>query len=187
MFKTPHHEDIYLDGKLKVIDVALATSAAPVYFPIHEITELKTLFADGALVGNAPGLFGWLEAKTRLNIPEEDIYVLSVGTLAGKPSISGSTKAAQGALFWLSPAKLRLMTYLMSQQEQLTNYMLRLLLNDRYYIIDSPVSDEAEVDIDLDDASEAAVRTLISHAEKDFAIFTGTQYCKTHFPRMEAS
>lgn len=116
MFKTPHHEDIYLDERLKVVDVALVTSAAPVYFPMHEIEELQTQFADGGLVGNAPGLFGWLEAKTRLNTKDKDICVLSVGTLAGTPSLSGSTTPNKGAAFWLSPGKLRLLSFLMAQQ-----------------------------------------------------------------------
>lgn len=187
MFKTPHHEDIYLDKDIKVVDAALATSAAPAYFPLHEISEMNTFFADGALMGNAPGLFGWLEAKTRLNIPEEDIHVLSIGTLAGKPSISGSTKPSQGALFWLSPPKLRLMSFLMFQQEQLTDYMLKLLLKERYYLIDGSVSDDAARDIDLDDTSIAATKTLISHAEKHFADFTSTNFCKSHFPIKETT
>jgi Patatin len=186
MFKTPHHEEIYLDADIKVRDVALATSAAPVYFPIHEIEDTQTFFADGALMGNAPGLFGWLEAKTRLNIPESEISVLAVGTLAGTPSISSSTQPNKGALFWLSPGKLRLLTFLMSQQEQLTNHMLKLLLGlDRYHLIDGSLSDEAIGDIDLDDASTTAQKTLISHAEKHFAEFTNTEFCKTYFPRKE--
>jgi patatin-like phospholipase/acyl hydrolase len=185
IFKTPHHKDIYLDAKLKLVDVALATSAAPVYFPIHEVYDQSTFYADGGLIGNAPGLFGWLEAKTRLNTPEEDIYVLSIGTLAGKPSISGNINTSKGARFWISPEKPRLLTFLMSQQEHLSNYMLSLLLKDRYYLIDGSVSDEAVDDIDLDDASPAATRTLIGHAEKHFADFTSTIYCQTHFPRKE--
>lgn len=131
-----------------------------------------------------PGLFGWLEAKTRLNTKESDITVLAIGTLAGKPSVSSGTKLRQGAAFWLSPKKLRLLTFVMSQQEQLTNYMLRLLLGENnYYLIDGSLSDESINDIDLDDPSETAQKTLISHAEKHFAEFTGTSYCKTHFPR----
>lgn len=188
MFKTPHHEDLYLDSNIKVCDVALATSAAPVYFPIHEVEDTKTSFADGALMGNAPGIFGWIEAKTRLNVAEKDITVLSVGTLAGKPSISGTTKPMQGVWFWLSPTKKRLLTFLMSQQEQLTNYMLELLLGkERYHLIDGQVSDEATGDIDLDNVSIEAQKTLISQAEKHFADFTNTNFCKTHFPRKDTA
>lgn len=182
MFKTPHHEEISQDANVRVVDVALATSAAPVFFPIHEVSDTNTFFADGALMGNSPGLFGWLEAKTRLNVPENEISVLSVGTLAGKPSISSSTKPDQGAFYWLNPVQPRLMTFLMSQQEHLTNYMLRLLLKDRYHLIDGTASDEAAGDISLDDASSAAVKTLTSHAEKHFAEFTGTDYFRNHFP-----
>lgn len=187
MFKTPHHKEIYLDKDIRVVDVALATSAAPAYFPIHKIEDTQTMFADGALMGNAPGLFGWIEAKTRLGISENDISVLAVGTLAGKPSISGSTDPRRGALFWLGPGKLRLLTFLMTQQEQLTHSLLNILLKDRYHRVDGSASDEASGDIDLDDASDAAVRTLISHAEKHFAEFTSSEFCKTHFPLKEAA
>lgn len=183
IFKTPHHNEIYLDKEIKVVDVALATSAAPVYFPIHEIKDSGTFFADGALIGNAPGLFGWLEAKTRLNVSEDEIYVLAVGTLGGKPSISSSVKPDQGVMFWLNPVNPRLMTFLMSQQEHLTNKMLNLLLKERYYLIDGHISDEAAGDIGLDNASYQATKTLTSHAEKHFAEFTNTKYCKSHFPR----
>lgn len=210
VFKTPHHEEIYLDANLKVVDVALATSAAPAYFPFHgvdltpispdKIEELdgseplinkesltNSYFADGALMGNAPGLFGWLEARTRLGFRAEDISVLSVGTLAGKPSVSGGTKPNQGALFWLNPIKLRLLTFLMSQQEQTTHYMLRLLLGKNYCLIDEAISDEASSDIDLDDTSHKATRTLAAQADKHFAEFTNTEFCKTHFPRSEVN
>ncbi|WP_315982999.1 CBASS cGAMP-activated phospholipase [Aliamphritea spongicola] len=37
VFKTPHHPDFQRDWKVKAVDVALATSAAPTYFPIHQI------------------------------------------------------------------------------------------------------------------------------------------------------
>jgi len=188
MFKTPHHGDLYLDKDLKVVEVALATSAAPSYFPMHEVEGANALFADGALMGNAPGLFGWLEARTRLCVADEEITVLSVGTLAGKPSVSGATNVRKGAWYWLSPGRLRLLTFLMSQQEQLTNYMLGLLLGvERYHLIDYPVSDEAAGDIALDDSSESATRTLLNHADKHFADFLSTEFCKRNLPRTEST
>ncbi len=78
------------------------------------------------------------------------------------------------------------MTFLMSQQEHLTNHMLKLLLKDRYCLIDGTVSDEAAEDIDLDNASDAAANSLISHAEKHFADFTNSVYCQTHLVREAA-
>ena len=53
-FKTPHHHSFELDHRMRVVDVAMATAAAPVYFPLAR--NDRGVFADGGLVGNAPGL-----------------------------------------------------------------------------------------------------------------------------------
>ena len=45
-FKTPHHPTFELDQRMAVVDVALATSAAPVYFPIVRNFEARSLMAD---------------------------------------------------------------------------------------------------------------------------------------------
>ena len=47
VFKTPHHAAFRTDLHLKVMDVALATSAAPTYFPVAEVGD--ALYADGGL------------------------------------------------------------------------------------------------------------------------------------------
>nr|WP_229033212.1 CBASS cGAMP-activated phospholipase [Pseudomonas aeruginosa] len=44
-FKTPHHPSFELDHRMKVVDVALATAAAPVYFPLAR--NDRGVFADG--------------------------------------------------------------------------------------------------------------------------------------------
>ncbi|NEK79583.1 MAG: patatin, partial [Xanthomonas perforans] len=78
-FKTPHHPSFELDHRLKVMDVALATAAAPVYFPLAR--NERGVFADGGLVGNAPGLFGLHEARHFLaKDPSVQVRVLSIGT-----------------------------------------------------------------------------------------------------------
>ena len=87
-FKTPHNDSFYTDSEIPVIDAALATSAAPVYFPMHYIDHDSTRYLDGGLVGNAPGLFGYIEAITRIGEKSSDVRVLSVGTLSGKPCVS---------------------------------------------------------------------------------------------------
>jgi uncharacterized protein len=50
VFKTPHHPDFRTDLYLRVVDIALATSAAPTYFPVAEISD--ALYADGGLYAN---------------------------------------------------------------------------------------------------------------------------------------
>ena len=56
MFKTAHHKDLTYDYRLKMSDVAMATSAAPFYFPIYEFEG--DCYVDGGLVGNNPAFFG---------------------------------------------------------------------------------------------------------------------------------
>ena len=91
-FKTSHHPSFELDHRMKVVDVALATAAAPVYFPLAR--NDRGVFADGGLVGNAPGLFGLHEVKTFL-APDQnaEIRVLAIGTMT-----IGATVAAGPAL-----------------------------------------------------------------------------------------
>jgi len=187
MFKTPHNKHLFRDAKLKVVDVALATSAAPVYFPIHKIDDLSTRFADGGLVGNAPGLFGWLEAEEYLGAPRESISVLAVGTLAGAPNISSGTEADQGAWFWMNPQNPRLLKFLMSQQEYLADFMLSRLLGDRYAIIDTTISEDSASDIDLDDASQVAQDTLIARAENELSMFLRTDFYKRCIPQRSSA
>lgn len=46
-FKTPHNPEFHRDGRIKLIDAALATSAAPTYFAPHYCVDLDSYFADG--------------------------------------------------------------------------------------------------------------------------------------------
>jgi len=51
VFKTPHHRDYLHHADLPAVDAALATSAAPTYFPAHTIAGRGT-FVDGGLWAN---------------------------------------------------------------------------------------------------------------------------------------
>lgn len=79
LFKTAHHERFRRDYKLRVLDVALATSAAPTYFPAHQI-EGDLALVDGGVWANCPALVGVVEAITILGFDRTDIDVLSIGT-----------------------------------------------------------------------------------------------------------
>lgn len=60
-FKTPHQPDFVRDSSLRAVDVALCTSAAPIYFPQASIRK-GTSYADGGLWANNPALVGYVEA-----------------------------------------------------------------------------------------------------------------------------
>jgi uncharacterized protein len=77
LFKTPHHPQYIYDRDLPAADIALATSAAPSYFPAHTIPRRGT-FIDGGVWANCPAAVGVVEAMDFLGQRPEDIRMLSV-------------------------------------------------------------------------------------------------------------
>lgn len=79
LFKTPHHERLRRDWKVPAWQVALATSAAPTYFPASQhVDHIRHI--DGGVWANNPAMVGIVEAISMLNIPLQNIYLLSLGT-----------------------------------------------------------------------------------------------------------
>ena len=79
LFKTPHHAWYLHHGEVAPVDVALATSAAPTYFPAHTIPGRGT-FIDGGLWANCPAMVGLVEAIDFLEQRPEQIRMLSIST-----------------------------------------------------------------------------------------------------------
>lgn len=52
VFKTPHHEDLKTDYRHRIVDVAMATSAAPIVFPRYP--KAAPSFSASRLLLNAP-------------------------------------------------------------------------------------------------------------------------------------
>lgn len=85
VFKSDHKPQLTRDKKRFLTEVALATSAAPTYFPIVQLQTLKgeEQFVDGGLVANNPSLLGIQEyLKYYKNDTRYDNFsLLSVSTL----------------------------------------------------------------------------------------------------------
>lgn len=81
VFKTSHHAKVERDFKFPAWQVALATSAAPTFFPAHREIEERRL-VDGGVWANNPVMVGIVEAVSVLKIPLDAIRVLSIGTTA---------------------------------------------------------------------------------------------------------
>ena len=79
IFKTAHHERFKQDFKLPAIEVALATSAAPTYFPALQ-AESGLSYIDGGIWANCPVTIGIVEALAVLGRTTQDLEVLSIGT-----------------------------------------------------------------------------------------------------------
>jgi hypothetical protein len=101
IFKYDHTEgELSRDNNAKYVDVALATSAAPTYFPLTEIDIYNyRQFIDGGVWANNPSLIGLIEALTYFvgdGKAYDSIQLLSVSSLnnnAGKPPGMNSNRA----------------------------------------------------------------------------------------------
>lgn len=161
IFKTPHHETFVTDLDLKVVDVAMATSAAPTYFPIAEIGD--SLFADGGLYANSPDFLALHEAEHFLEIPINQVSVLSVGTTTAQFSFAHASGRDLGILGWTKEQ--RLVNAMIASQQQSVDYMMGHKLGSRYLRMDVTQSKEQERHLALDVATKDARRTIRGLAE----------------------
>lgn len=161
-FKTPHHQTLTEDRRLLAIDVAMATSAAPLYFPLAKIGS--AYFADGGLVANSPDACAIHEAIHFADQQDmEDIKVLSVGTTNAAVGLPASLGANWGIKSWI--ADYRLLNLFFAAQSQLVDFTVKHDLKENYLRIDTAISRDHAVDVGLDIAGESRRGTLIATAE----------------------
>lgn len=102
IFKTPHHDRLRRDWRVPAWKVAMATGAAPTYFPSFRRVDSIRLI-DGGVWANNPTMLGIIEAVSVLNVDLNSIRVLSLGTI--DPVVRRSPSLDRGGLFqWRSAA-----------------------------------------------------------------------------------
>ncbi len=160
------------DKKLKMSDVAMAASAAPLYFPVWKMPKEygSTIYVDGALYANAPGLLGVHELVFNMKQDIDKVSLLSVGTMREDERI-GKTELNRGVWGWAKNA--RISNVAISAQENLANFMLHQQLGDRYQIIDQHPTTEQAKNLGLDIATEDAADILRSAAQNEVQTFVG--------------
>ncbi len=79
LFKTPHHDRLRRDWKIPMVDVAMATSAAPTYFGAAQVDGHRLV--DGGVWANNPSVVGVTEAVSMLGVPLAAVAVLNIGTM----------------------------------------------------------------------------------------------------------
>lgn len=171
VFKKPHGL-LYKDSYISLVDVALATSAAPSYLPIHEINN--ALYCDGGMWANNPALTGIIEALDYFvgKGKEYDSYsILSLPTIsnptgwAGKSSKNMSLKDWGGKI--LDPA--------MEGQSYFTDFLTRKIVEytqapGQYYRVSQPkLSAEHISMIALDNTSIKALQLLTEFGDQTAA------------------
>lgn len=138
-FKTPHQPNFVRDRRFRAVEVALATSAAPSYFP-HAVIEGGSAYIDGGFWANNPSIAAYVEAMKIRQVcarpadpifSPDDVLMLSIGT--GKPRCYAEPPpGGPGIAWWISP----LLTIAPLSQSQGAVFQAQYLLGDRYHRVD---------------------------------------------------
>ncbi len=78
VYKTAHHQRFVTDYKIPAVEVAMATAAAPTYFPTFRSAAGVPL-VDGGIWANNPAGTAAVEALGVLDWPKGGVWLLSIG------------------------------------------------------------------------------------------------------------
>ena len=98
LFKTAHHDRYKQDYLTSAVDVAMATSAAPIYFPAHQ-GQGRGSFVDGGVWANCPAMIGVIESIFVLKSSPSEVRVLSIGT-TDEPFYVTKKRRNGGLFYW---------------------------------------------------------------------------------------
>ena len=99
IYKTAHHLRFETDYKVQAVDVALATTAAPTYFPIHQ-SAMGTPLIDGGVWANNPVVVSVVEAIAVLEWPREQLRILSLGCTTEPWNVNWAGRFSRGVSYW---------------------------------------------------------------------------------------
>ncbi len=138
VFKTPHLPNMDRDRHFNVVDVLMATTAAPTYFP-HAAIHSGSAYCDGGLWANNPSAVALAEASricAECRRPELDpeftpnnLWMLSVGTGLAPYDISPPAQERDGLMFWSS----RIFDAIGASQSQGMGFLTQFLLPATQY------------------------------------------------------
>jgi patatin-like phospholipase/acyl hydrolase len=121
LFKTPHHERLRRDWRVPFWQVAMATSAAPTFFPAFSLPCDHVRLVDGGVWANNPAAVGVAEAVSMFGQPLDTIRVLSLGTTAD-PQARKRSLDCGGLVQWIrSP---NVVNVLLTGQSTLVQHLL---------------------------------------------------------------
>ena len=174
IFKYDHNGLTGRDNETAYVDVALATSAAPTYFPVVEIANHDGhRFIDGGVYANNPSVIALTEAFTYFvgpGRPYDHLDLLSVPSVEQHHGQRPGRKNALSAVDWGA----KLLRPFMTGQAHVTHYSLEQfakhdLLPVSYHRMCQPgkMSSEQTQLIGLDKADDESVRLLATLGEDE--------------------
>lgn len=99
VYKTAHNPRFERDYKVRMVDVALATSAAPTYFPTHRSAAGLPMI-DGGVWANNPMGVAVVEALGPLGWQKGEFQILSIGCTQEPLKIEAARRLALGLGYW---------------------------------------------------------------------------------------
>lgn len=155
-------DEVFFDRirDVSAVDAALATSAAPTYFPPHPVKAHRKLsLVDGGVFANNPVALAY--AFTRPHGVDDQVIV-SIGTGSMTESYPYEEIRNWGAVRWANPV---LYTMMDGQSEAAALMMKRMVPADRFFRWQALLSDGG-VPQDMDDASAPTIERIRVLAEK---------------------
>ena len=175
VFKTPHVQRLTRDNNYALVDVCMASAAAPIYFPLHRIpspnpgSKAVHSFVDGGLWANNPVMVALAEALEVAG--DREIHIISVGTCSGAQSQPlGDKDADRGVWGWKGGADI--VSTSLESQAYTTPYLASTVvkaLNGRvkmYRMQEPATSDEESRHLALDAVDEKSLRLLEMLAQR---------------------
>jgi uncharacterized protein len=98
IFKTPHHKDYQRDWREQMVTAAMATAAAPTYFPVYK--DRGRFFADGGVWANNPVMIGLVDALACHQLERRQVHILSLGSGDTEISITEKQIRLGGLWYW---------------------------------------------------------------------------------------
>ena len=157
LFRTPHSKQLRRDGREKMVDVALATSAAPTYLPAHQLRGLRLV--DGGMWANNPALVGLVEACRSFGRSLSEVRICSLGTTAAT-TFRRSRLDRGGLAAWSVSA---IDVVLRGQSLGVRNAVNLLLGHDNVLRVDPQVPDK---ELRLDGVSPDQLRGRAEHVSR---------------------
>lgn len=184
IFKTPHHPRLLRDGRISMVDVAMATSAAPTFFEAARVDGQRLI--DGGIWANNPSVVSISEAVSMLHVPLEAIRVLNVGAIDQRTNHSDRLDVG-GWLNWAKPAASLAIT---ASSRGAQGIAMHLVGKDDFVRFDASVPGS---EFRLDRANPEALaglaagesRTLSPLFSERFADHKPSSYIPTHSPFIE--
>lgn len=167
IFKYDHKEGGFTrDNQASYVDVALATSAAPTYFPLAEIKYYDNKqFVDGGIWANNPSLVGFIEALTYFVGEDkefDEVKILSISSLTNTSGKKTGIKRNRSFRHWRNDLFETMMTgqakfneYFMSKIDEINSIPVKHIR-----VPSEILSPEQQSIIQLDKATDKSIDLL---------------------------